>query len=515
MLFLATCTLCAAESKLQVRHRESGGIGYNKGYSTVDYTVSHIGELSQFLLNARGHLFNDARFASNLGVGARRAIYGGKYLLGGNFYYDFRESKHLHTNQVGGGLEFLSQCVDVRMNGYLPVGDDVDYKTEHFLKFQGNQILEKQKLIAALPAIDLEVGGPIKPWIYLGGGPYYLFGRDVRGHQLGNAVGGKAHCDIDVHRYVSLGASISYDKIFNTKVQGYLAINIPLGGKKEKPAQRRLYDTPIYRNEIIPLHQKTRTVAWYREEDGDSTRVFFVNNLASPGGNGSFESPFSSLKEAETSSQENDIIYVYKGDGTPRNMDEGIVLKDGQRLVSSGADLQIDELLIPALTPGDYPVLTNIHPFEPIITNPGETHIEDFYFLNPDQYYFWGDAWGGPWTTHTGSNNLQPPVNNAQPPPANNGEIAPPPVVANNSNNNAGPPYDFSDIKVEKPAAPDPDLQGWTVMPGNTPTPTPTPTPTEEGWVHVENKPPTPPPPGSGNNNNAGSGGGSWLPWRK
>lgn len=488
-LALITCTLYASESKLQIRHRESGGIGYNQGYSTVDYTISHIGELSQFLFNARGHLFNDARFASNLGMGARRSLYKGKYLLGGNFYYDFRESKHLLTSQVGGGLEFLSQCVDVRLNGYFPVGEDTRYKHDHFLKFEGNKIVERQKLIGALPTIDLEVGGPIKSWVYLGGGPYYLFSKEVRGHQLGNAAGAKVHCDIDVHRYVSLGGSISYDPIFHTKVQGYLALNIPLGKKKEKISERRLYDTPIYRNEIIPLHHKTRTIAYYREdEEGNPIRVFFVNNLATAGGNGSFEAPFASLKEAEARSGENDIIYVFKGDGTPRNMDEGIVLKEGQLLASSGANLELNDFVIPAMTPGEYPVLTNIHPFEPIVTNPGNTHMEDFFFLSPDQYYFWGHAWEGPWTIPIASHPQQPvaPSNLNQPAPL-------PPPIANNppvvNHHHAGPPYDFSHTEVVV-TMPDPAVEyGFTVIDNNnnnalendwtviTPTPTPTPQP--------------------------------------
>ncbi|MBS0615909.1 MAG: hypothetical protein JSR58_05090 [Verrucomicrobia bacterium] len=519
VLLFISCTLLASESKLQVRHRESAGIGYNKGYSTVDYTISHIGELSQFFLNARGHLFNDARFASNLGIGARRSIYDGAYLLGGNFYYDFRESKHLHTNQVGGGLEFLSRCVDVRLNGYFPVGDDTRYKHEEFLKFQGKQIIEKQKLIAALPVVDLEVGGPINSWIYLGAGPYYLFGREVRGHQLGNSAGGKAHLDMDVYKYISLGASVSYDQIFHTKVQGYLAINIPLGGKKEKTTQgRNLYDTPVYRSEIIPLHQKTRRVAYYQEdEDGKPVRLHFVNNLAAPGGDGSFESPFSKLKDAEAASQENDIIYVFQGDGTARNMNEGIVLKDGQRLASSGAPLDMENLVIPALTNGK-PTITNIHPMEPIITNPGDTHLDDFFFLSPDQYYFWAHAWEGPWVVNPGSSSQQPGAsNNPQPPPPANPVINPP-------NNQAGPPYNFGDFKVDKPSTPDPLLNDFVIM-GETPTPTPLPNSNnnnnnnnalDTGWHEMSRtSSPTPTPPPANPSSNSNTGGGGWFSgWR-
>jgi hypothetical protein len=117
-----------------------------------------------------------------------------------------------------------------------------------------------------------------------------------------------------------------------------------------------------------------------------------VNNAALFPGNGSIDAPFASLKDAEKNSKPGDIIYVFPGDGTPTNMNEGIILKEDQVLASSGAPLEVGGVMIPAQTPGENPVITNIHPDQPVIGNPGDTDLNDFIILTPWDYIFgnWG-----------------------------------------------------------------------------------------------------------------------------
>ncbi|HUD02231.1 MAG TPA: hypothetical protein VMR37_07870, partial [Rhabdochlamydiaceae bacterium] len=159
------------------------------------------------------------------------------------------------------------------------------------------------------------------------------------------------------------------------------------------PKTRNLYRVPIMRNEIIPIQdrKKSKDPLLLAGED-DPVKFLFVNNLAAVPGDGSFEKPFASLKEAEKNSEPGDVIYVFAGDKTARNMDQGIVLKKDQILASSGAPLVVGEIAIPAQTPGIAPTITNINvidnPNEPFITNPGKTRIHDFFVIPPWDYIF-------------------------------------------------------------------------------------------------------------------------------
>lgn len=70
-------------------------------------------------------------------------------------------------------------------------------------------------------------------------------------------------------------------------------------------------------------------------------RVWYVNNAAAAGGNGTSTAPFDTLAEAETASVANDTIFVYQGDGTTTGQNAGIALKNGQRLIGQAVNLDM------------------------------------------------------------------------------------------------------------------------------------------------------------------------------
>lgn len=63
---------------------------------------------------------------------------------------------------------------------------------------------------------------------------------------------------------------------------------------------------------------------------------WFVNNQATPPGNGTFEAPFPTLDQASAAAKPFDIIYVYYGDGTDTGMNNAIILEHGQQLLGAG-----------------------------------------------------------------------------------------------------------------------------------------------------------------------------------
>jgi uncharacterized repeat protein (TIGR01451 family) len=78
-------------------------------------------------------------------------------------------------------------------------------------------------------------------------------------------------------------------------------------------------------------------------------RVWYVLNNGL-GGNGQSQSPLLTLAQAQGASTVNDHIFVYAGSGTTANLNNGIVLKAGQRLTGQGVTLVVNgNLLVAAL----------------------------------------------------------------------------------------------------------------------------------------------------------------------
>lgn len=448
-LVLLTSTACAtSHSALTMRHRESNGVGYNQGYSTLDYYLTSQWDRLEMLLNLRGHLFNDAKAAGNGGLGFRYSLNDDTSRLGANFYYDFRDAHHFVAQQVGSGLEWISKTVDVRVNGYVPVGKQRNFRDHRFQGFSGNQVLIRQKFTGALPCIEGEVGTSLANPFYFAVGSYYLFQETSHSMHIGNAWGWKARFDVDIRDYFTMGALVTHDRIFHTRIQGYVSLNIPLGPwKSMKDGSCKFEKRRIIRNEIIPIQskKKSKTPLSSGSHEAGVTRFLFVNNTASPQGDGTFERPFASLKDAEASSQPGDVIYVFPGDGTPRNMDEGIILKENQVIASSGSPLEVNTVEIPAQTPGQNPTITNIHADEPVIQNPGKSELNNFYYMNPWEYMR---------LYHAPKYPYEPPIFNMDPPGSS----------SNTPSSPSAPPSPYTD----------PSLSDWVVVGPTTPPVSPT-----------------------------------------
>lgn len=390
LLFVAFSLFCLNlypfYSVVSLKHTEGKGIGFNQGYSSIDYLGIQNWKAVEALIDLRGHVFNSGDFAGNGGLGIRGQT-SRCSLLGVYGFYDFRQKHDRIAQQVSGGAEFLTPWIDFRCNGYLPVGNTVLKKTRQFTGFVGRGIQVKTHFSGAIPMAEFEVGVPVRPQIYFTAGPYYLFHNTDDRNLTKAGWGGKVHLDVDIGKYFSFGGGVSYDSVFDFGGTGFVSLNIPFGGKgrtMKKACQRPMRITPIRRNEIIPIESTVAVGPMTRGDDSESSlEIVFVSNVAPEGGDGSFESPFNSLAAAEEHSKPGDIIYVFPGDHTSHNLDTGISLQEGQILVSSGHDFTVDGVTIPALTPGDLPILTNVNPDEPIVTNPGANQglLSDFFTL--------------------------------------------------------------------------------------------------------------------------------------
>jgi trimeric autotransporter adhesin len=353
-----------------IRHIESGGIGYEDGYTTLEtfLTSNPSRWIVTPFLDARGHIFNDGKLAANFGVGLRTL--GKNRIYGINTYYDYRNVKHFHSNQIGVGLETLGELFDFRINGYLPVGAKISnpYDTA-FKGFSGNYMLLSQKYQSAMKGADSELGfhfGKFESFnFYAAAGPYYFVGKKDP-----VTWGGKARIMGSFKDIVTVGISDSYDKTFHNKLQGQISLSFSFGPKAKVKAQKRtckvantLNDRMLQsvgRQEIIVIDSVKESVPAIDPTTGLPYFFVFVDNTSHSAG--TYESPYHSLAQAQDGSSPNDIIYVFPGDGTTKGMDSGIFLKANQKFWGSGIDhsLQTSQgmISIPAQS-SSFPTITN------------------------------------------------------------------------------------------------------------------------------------------------------------
>lgn len=343
---LAAETLCEMPKALFLssKHIEGKGVGYHHGYTSLQaFFAPAYWVQGPFmpLLDFRVHIFNNGLPAANAGIGLR---YLSKRTWGVNAFYDFRETDRKNYSQIGVGLESLGKVWDFRINGYLPIFEKTTslYNT-HFSHFSGHSMILSNRQQFAFKSLQAEIGTHAikvrhRP-AYLAMGPYYLAGH-------GKATwGGKGRFGFTFFDYMGVEASASYDSLFQWIGQGQISLTIPFGPKKSKPLRwssscptekqiARQACQRIDRNEIIPID--TRKV--YTKAINPTTQepyvFWFVNNESHS--NGTYESPYPTLLQAQKASSTNDVIYVFPGNGTDQGMRDGFIMKDGQRLFGSG-----------------------------------------------------------------------------------------------------------------------------------------------------------------------------------
>ncbi len=365
ILSLGTLSLSAAistPSQFVLKHREHNGIGYNTGYTTAEaFLASRWKNGFMPYADLRGHALDDGRFAANAGLGLRYNWAG--YTVGGNFYYDYRDAKNLQPQQLGGGLEFLTNSYDIRINGYGPIADTTVEKAPKFVKFQGNGAIFRRRFKAALPMIEGEYGMPFGLRCGLANfygaiGPYYLFEKKISGNRLGDAVGGQARVMLDVIQRFGFQFNFSYDKIYKWVLQGTAGISIPLGNRetifKSKSFLCEARNQLPVRKEIIPIDCKSKRAL-------SSSRIIFVDNTSSS--DGTFESPYPTTALAMANSNSGDIIYIFPGDGTTTGYSTAITMLPNQTIQGSGVKLDLGGGLV-------VPAQTNLFPK---LTSPGNT----------------------------------------------------------------------------------------------------------------------------------------------
>ena len=130
--------------------------------------------------------------------------------------------------QAGVGLEALNKNVEIRVNGYIPLSNSNEllgsgysgaYLSNNNLYLTGAY----QDWITSFGGLDLEVGTPVARWaqggLWLYAGYYYL---DATVSDGPDSSGFSARAEARIANNFAVGATYSYDDIFQSKATGYI-----------------------------------------------------------------------------------------------------------------------------------------------------------------------------------------------------------------------------------------------------------------------------------------------------
>jgi len=251
-----------------VGHTEGKGLGYSKGYTSLDLFLSKPLCQTTFLpfVDLRGHVFNDGKYASNIGLGLRWDNTCCEQIWGIYCFYDSLKTGHRPYHQISLGLEAISENWEVHLNGYLPVGrTKTSLYAFVYKSLSASGFLLKGREQFAMRGVDYEVGYRCSN-LYVGLGPYCYWGRsaateNVFRHAHKHTIGGRLRASVSFLRYFQLDAVTTYDPRFKWGGQFTLAVCLPfdLFRCREDVCHfnERLYQ-PVVRNEIMVIDRINR-----------------------------------------------------------------------------------------------------------------------------------------------------------------------------------------------------------------------------------------------------------------
>ena len=240
---------------------------------------------------------------------------------GGYLAYDNRDTGNSLFDQIGVGLESVGKHWDLRLNGYLPIGNTRDQVLEVYAsggQFQGNALLVERARVfeSALGGFDAEVGMPLARWDagQLKGyaGVYYLGGSGGS-----ETVGVRGRLQAQINDLTAVGFTLEQDDLFDTRA----IVNIGLTFRQtpkgrgdrnlEISAVIASLGSRVQRSTSIAVNSNvTQDVTIARNPETGQPLTFRHVDLGNGTGTGSIENPFGSLEAALAAARPGDIVRV-------------------------------------------------------------------------------------------------------------------------------------------------------------------------------------------------------------
>lgn len=204
-------------------------IAINKSYGGITFLAVPEApfEYTNMLLDLKAFKLEGRSWAGSVGIGFRHIDRPHKKVFGLNIFYDYLDDRSTYS-QWGLGFELFSRNWEFHLNGYLPMGRIHHKLSERVEIFKGGFVGIFRQFQHALRGVEMTAGWR---WnfldnlnLYVAPGFYFYnnknLGRNIQGAQ--------GTVEINWNDWVSFRVNASYDKAFRGRVQGVIAVNLPL-----------------------------------------------------------------------------------------------------------------------------------------------------------------------------------------------------------------------------------------------------------------------------------------------
>lgn len=339
-------------------------------------------------LFGEGRLFltNQGKVGGSTGLGVRQYFPKYDFVFGASAWYDRDDSRRAPFEQLGMSFELFSQFLDIRANYYTAIGSNVKNLgttiapgtaafTEHNITFATQTAVSTGADMVDL-MFTVPVPGEIAQSMNLeaSAGWYQIFTPSL---SLKNVNGYKLRVDADfLERVVHFYSELSQDSFFDTNIVAGVDINY-WHHLESRPrfgtSQFNRIAQWVRRNRNVVTLDSTVLNAAQLAINPNTGNPYFVNhvrnvltpppaNFPAPTGNGTVETPFQFIDEAQASGA-SDLIFVHADsvfDNRP------VALNDGELVLGEGVNQTIpvqgisQPLALPRATSGaNRPILQN------------------------------------------------------------------------------------------------------------------------------------------------------------
>lgn len=334
-------------------------------------------------------LDNGGHLGGNAVLGYRQHLGEQDRTLGGYVAFDNRNTGQASFNQLGFGVETLSETWDLRLNGYVPVGHsrqliDSQGSTPEMVgstpRFEGNSlffdpVLQNQvanTYQTALGGFDIEAGGRLLQFANGGDLRAYISPYYLNGPGIDSTFGIRGRLAAQPRPGLNLGVGAQYDEVFGSHLFGSVQLSWPggPGGRVRTPEEQRVarlgasteriptIKVDVQHELLVNQFVEGQPILGINPETGEPW--LFIHVAANGNSDGSIESPFSTLADAIAVAQSdgNQIIYVRTGN-TPYQ--GNVTIPDNVQLWSTGLvqtiNTQMGTVTLPESGTGVLPVV--------------------------------------------------------------------------------------------------------------------------------------------------------------
>ena len=181
---------------------------------------------------------NDVNVGASMRLGYRWLKPNQRWIYGVNAGIDTRPAYNTYAWQAGVGAEVLSRSLEIRLNGYIPFANTNDLYQSGWsnASLSGDRLILDgfNRYIVAVGGLDVEAGIPLKRWtnssLWTYAGYYYQYGDYLSG-----SSGVRGRAEMRVGSQLALGATLSYDSLFQTQANGYIRYGSkPINGRPKE-----------------------------------------------------------------------------------------------------------------------------------------------------------------------------------------------------------------------------------------------------------------------------------------